>query len=256
MSATIESTQLGQAAVDAAATAGQAAIESTAVGQSVESFHLSLWDLLFGADLIVQIIMLSLVAASVWSWAIIFAKSTRLKQIKAQADKFEETFWSGVALDQFYDSISKKPSHPMAAVFTSAMKEWQRRGGRKGQSIQERIQRVMNVTINREGDQLESQMIFLASVGSTAPFVGLFGTVWGIMESFQGIAASQSTNLAVVAPGIAEALFATAIGLIAAIPAVLAYNKLSTDIGRFMGRLEAFSDEFTNILSRQVEEAA
>ena len=266
MSAAIETTQVTQAGVQQGANAAQTAvdtthlahqaIESTQVGQSVEGFHLSLWDLFWGADLVVQLIMLGLLAASIWSWAIIFAKVTTLKKVNSQADKFEETFWSGVALDQFYETISKKTMHPLAAVFAAAMKEWHRKGSRRGSSTQERIQRMMTVTINREADGLESQMIFLASVGSVAPFVGLFGTVWGIMESFQGIAAAQSTNLAVVAPGIAEALFATAIGLIAAIPAVLAYNKLSTDINRFVARLEGFCDEFTNILSRQVEEAA
>lgn len=262
MSAAIETTPVTQTATQAAQTAidtshlAHQAIDSTQVGQSVEGFHLSLWDLFFGADLVVQLIMLGLVAASVWSWAIIFAKTTALKRVNSQADKFEETFWSGVALDQFYETISKKTMHPIAAVFASAMKEWHRKGSRRGASTQERIQRMMTITVNKEADSLESQMIFLASVGSVAPFVGLFGTVWGIMDSFQGIAAAQSTNLAVVAPGIAEALFATAIGLIAAIPAVLAYNKISTDINRFVGRLETFSEEFTNILSRQVEEAA
>ena len=150
----------------------------------------------------------------------------------------------------------------MTAVFMSAMKEWHRQPARESGktndrfSVQERIQRIMSVTINREMDELEKYMIFLASVGSTAPFIGLFGTVWGIMDSFQSIAVSQSTNLAVVAPGIAEALFATAIGLIAAIPAVLAYNKLSTEINRFGNRLEAFAEEFLTVISRQAEEAA
>jgi biopolymer transport protein TolQ len=231
-------------------------IDTAQVGQSVQNFHMSLWDLFLGADWLVQSIMLMLVAASIWSWAIIFSKTARLKMINRQANQFEEQFWSGSALDQLYDTVAKRPLHPMAAVFVAGMKEWQRKSGRRGVSLQERIERILNVTTNREMEDLESQMIFLASVGSTAPFVGLFGTVWGIMDSFQGIAASQSTNLAVVAPGIAEALFATAVGLIAAIPAVLAYNKLSTEINRFGARLEGFSDEFLTLISRQVEEAA
>lgn len=237
-------------------------IQSVNVGDSVQNFHLSMWDLFFGADWVVQIVLLILVFCSIWSWTIILAKLSRLRILKRQTDKFEEAFWSGVSLNQLFESISKRTLTPMTAVFTAAMKEWHHKPGRDlGKSsdrfsVQERIQRIMSVTINREMDDLEKYMIFLASVGSTAPFIGLFGTVWGIMDSFQSIAASQSTNLAVVAPGLAEALFATAIGLIAAIPAVLAYNKLSTEINRFGNRLEAFAEEFLTIISRQAEEAA
>lgn len=236
-------------------------IQSTAVGESVQSFNLSFWDLFMGADWVVQLVMVLLVAASIWCWTIIFAKFTKLKQLNSQAQKFEETFWSGTSLDHLYDSLSKRTPNPMTELFSVGMAEWRRRSSRGGAmtnrlTVQERIQRIMNVHIARETEAVEKYMIFLASVGSTAPFVGLFGTVWGIMDSFQGIAASQSTNLAVVAPGIAEALFATAVGLIAAIPAVLAYNKLSTEINRYVMRLELFADEFLTVVSRQIEEAA
>jgi biopolymer transport protein TolQ len=237
-------------------------IQSVNVGDSVQNVNLSLWDLFFGADWVVQIVLVTLLFASMWSWTIIFAKASRLKSLKSQANKFEEAFWSGASLETLYEKASKRPLTPLTAIFTSAMKEWHHQsiGGapqiRNTLSMQERLQRIMSVTIQREMEDLEKYMIFLASVGSTAPFIGLFGTVWGIMDSFQSIAVSQSTNLAVVAPGIAEALFATAIGLVAAIPAVLAYNKLSSEINRFGNRLEAFSEEFLMVVSRQAEEAA
>jgi biopolymer transport protein TolQ len=235
-------------------------VQTTAVGQSVEKFHLSLWDLFMGADWVVQLIILMLFAASVWSWALIFSKVTSLRRVNTQAQKFEEAFWSGASLDHLYDAVIQRSLTPMTSLFVAVMKEWKRKhttpNVSQKLSLQERLQRTMNVAINREVGALEKDMIFLASVGSTAPFVGLFGTVWGIMDSFQSIAASQSTNLAVVAPGIAEALFATAIGLIAAIPAVLAYNKLTTDINRFAARLDTFADEFLTLFSRQVEEVA
>ena len=178
----------------------------------------------------------------------------------SQAEEFEEAFWSGGSLEDLYDRIDNRPSNPMASIFTAAMREW-RRSASKGLSdiaskagLAQRIERVMHVTLGREMDGLERNMTFLASVGSTAPFIGLLGTVWGIMNSFQAIAASKDTSLAVVAPGIAEALFATALGLVAAIPAVVAYNKISTDLGRYAARLESFSNEFSAILSRQFEE--
>ncbi|MFT5486264.1 MAG: biopolymer transport protein TolQ, partial [Alphaproteobacteria bacterium] len=195
-------------------------------------------------------------------WAIIFEKIMRMRRLRRQASQFEESFWSGGSLDDLFDRIGSRPVDPMSAVFSSAMREWRRstsRGGKDGDphhSLSERIDRVMQITLNRELEQLERYMTFLASVGSTAPFVGLFGTVWGIMNSFAAIAISKNTSLAVVAPGIAEALFATALGLVAAIPAVVAYNKLSTDINRYAGRLEAFAGEFGTILSRQSEDEA
>jgi biopolymer transport protein TolQ len=208
-------------------------------------------------------VMLLLLLASFWSWAVIFDKLMRLRRLRRDADAFEEGFWSGGSLDDLYDRIGARPLDPMSAIFAAAMREW-RRSAAKGltgsdslrASLQDRIERVMGVTFGREMERLERFMAYLATVGSTAPFVGLFGTVWGIMNSFQSIAASKNTSLAVVAPGIAEALFATALGLVAAIPAVVAYNKLSTDFGRYAGRLEAFSSEFSAILSRQLDEKA
>ncbi|MBX7146241.1 MAG: protein TolQ [Alphaproteobacteria bacterium] len=213
------------------------------------------------ADFIVKSVIILLAMASIWSWAIIFDKSTKLRKLKASANKFEESFWSGGSLEELFDRIGARPSDPMSSIFVGAMREW-RRSAAKGllgtdqlrANLQERIERVMNITISRELEYLERQMIFLASVGSAAPFIGLFGTVWGIMNSFSSIAMTKNTTLAVVAPGIAEALFATAFGLVAAIPAVLAYNKLSSDINRYAHRLETFSSEFGAILSRQLEE--
>jgi biopolymer transport protein TolQ len=224
---------------------------------------LSIWGLFLSADIIVKAVMLILLGASFWSWAVIFDKLMRLRRLKREAGTFEESFWSGGSLDDLYDRIGNRPPDPMSAIFAAAMREW-RRSAAKGligsgplrASLQDRIERVMQVTIGREMERLERFMSFLATVGSTAPFVGLFGTVWGIMNSFQAIAAQKNTSLAVVAPGIAEALFATALGLVAAIPAVVAYNKLSTDFGRYAGRLEAFSTEFSAILSRQLDEKA
>ena len=219
---------------------------------------LSLIGLFLQADIVVKIVMLMLIAASVWVWAIVFEKVTSLRRATRAADAFEDRFWSGGSLDELYETEGSKPAHPMAAVFGAAMTEWRRSTRAAGADLargfaRERVERAMGVTIQREMEALEKWMIFLASVGSTAPFVGLFGTVWGIMNSFSAIAQMQNTNLAVVAPGIAEALFATAIGLIAAIPAVLAYNKISTDLARFAVRLEGFSTEFGAILSRQSE---
>ena len=221
---------------------------------------MSIWSLFLQADFLVKIVMVGLVLASFWCWAIIFEKIMRMRRLRRQAGQFEENFWSGGSLDDLFDRIGSRPIDPMSAIFSSAMREWRRstsRAGREGeshQSLSERIDRVMQITLNRELEQLERYMTFLASVGSTAPFVGLFGTVWGIMNSFSAIAVSKNTSLAVVAPGIAEALFATALGLVAAIPAVIAYNKLSTDINRYAGRLEAFAGEFGAILSRQSED--
>ncbi len=227
---------------------------------------LSLWGLFVQADIVVKIVMIGLLAASVWVWAIVFEKTTSLRRANKEADGFEDRFWSGGSLDVLYDTEGLKPGHPMAAVFGAAMSDWrrsQRKAGAEGaraalgpSGVGERVDRAITVTIQREMDRMERWMVFLASVGSTAPFVGLFGTVWGIMHSFSAIAAMHNTNLAVVAPGIAEALFATAIGLVAAIPAVLAYNKISTDLGRYASRLEGFGAEFSAILSRQSEERA
>lgn len=222
---------------------------------------LSIWSLFWRADLVVKAIILVLLFASVWCWAIIFEKLFRLRRLNNQANAFESEFWSGGAIDDLYDRIGAQPQDPMAAVFVAAMREWRRamsRGGAEERptsaGLQDRIDRVMQITANRELERVERYMTFLASTGSTAPFIGLFGTVWGIMNSFQAIGISKNTSLAVVAPGIAEALFATALGLLAAIPAVLAYNLLSRELDRYAGRLNSFSEEFLAILSRQKEE--
>ena len=231
-------------------------VTAQALGQAAHD--LSLWGLFLQADWVVKAVMIGLLIASVWVWAIVFDKVTGLRRANRAADAFEDRFWSGGSLDELYAREGVEPSHPTAAVFGAAMREWRRSAGAAGimGGAKERVERAMTVTIGREMERLERWMVFLASVGSVAPFVGLFGTVWGIMNSFAAIAGMQNTNLAVVAPGIAEALFATAIGLVAAIPAVLAYNKLNTDLARFAARMESFATEFAAILSRQTEAAA
>jgi len=236
-------------------------IDPATMAAAAEAYNLSIWGLFVRADLVVKTVILALMLASFWSWAIIFDKVIRMRRLDRQTTEFEDNFWSGGSLDDLYDRAGNRPQHPMAAVFGAAMREWRRsiskgRAGTGGiqESLQQRIERVMQVAVAREMERLERYMIFLASVGSTAPFVGLFGTVWGIMNSFQSIGATHNTSLSVVAPGIAEALFATALGLVAAIPAVIAYNKLSSDLGRYSNRLESFSGEFSAILSRQLEE--
>ena len=222
---------------------------------------ISILGLFLQADLVVKFVIVLLVAASVWVWAVIIEKSLSIRRANRDATQFEDRFWSGGSLDELYEVEGARPRHPIAAVFGAAMGEWKRSAKVAGAdlsrgSVRERIDRAVIVTVTREMDRMERWMVFLASVGSVAPFVGLFGTVWGIMRSFSAIASSRNTNLSVVAPGIAEALFATAIGLVAAIPAVLAYNKLSSDLGRFAGRMEGFGTEFGAILSRQSEEKA
>ena len=225
------------------------------------SDELSMIGLFLRADVIVKLVLVGLIVASVWSWAIIIDKYLRMRRMYEAADRFEDSFWSGGSLEDLYERIGKQPSDPMSLLFAAAMREWRRTTGsgrnlenRLHAGLQSRIGQVMQLTMDREMERIERYMGFLATVGSTAPFVGLFGTVWGIMNSFQSIATTSSTSLVVVAPGIAEALFATALGLVAAIPAVVAYNKFSTDIGRFASRLEAFAGEFSAILSRQLEE--
>jgi biopolymer transport protein TolQ len=231
-------------------------VDTTAAGGD-----LSLLSLFLQADLVVKTVMVLLLAASVWVWAIVFEKTATLRRVNRAATQFEDRFWSGGSLDELYESEGARPTHPVAAVFGAAMGEWRRSAQVAGADVsrggvRDRVDRTVAVTVQREMDRMERWMVFLASVGSTAPFIGLFGTVWGIMRSFSAIATSRNTNLSVVAPGIAEALFATAIGLVAAIPAVLAYNKLSTDLSRFASRMEGFGSEFAGILSRQSEERA
>tara|TARA_Y100000591_G_scaffold318662_1_gene329849 strand:- start:185 stop:844 length:660 start_codon:yes stop_codon:yes gene_type:complete len=215
------------------------------------------------ADPVVKAVMLLLIVASVWCWAIIFEKMTRIRRQKRGAEEFDDLFWSGGSLDDLYNSLGDEPDSAQAKVFVSAMREWRRAtvkgltSGLRGElklSVLARIERNMSLTITREMDQLERGMNFLASIGSVSPFVGLFGTVWGIMNSFTSIAESKNTSLAVVAPGIAEALFATALGLLAAIPAVAAYNKFSGDMDKIGTSLDVFAQEFTTLLGRQLDE--
>ena len=214
------------------------------------------------AGIVVKTVMVLLLLASLWSWAIIINKWIALAGLKRKAARFEKVFWSGQSLDELYQQFAARNDHPMAAMFVAALREWRRAfeagAPRENQiaGIKERIDKAMSVTILRETDGIERQLGFLATVGAVAPFIGLFGTVWGIMNSFAAIAARHDTTLAVVAPGIAEALFATAMGLFAAVPAVIFYNRFINEIGRYSNRLDAFADEFSAILSRQLEEKA
>jgi len=227
---------------------------------AVAEHDLSMWGLFMMADPIVKSVMLALILASIWGWTVILAKRSTLKRLNKKANMFEDSFWSGEPLDKIYQRVKNSKPDPMLITFSAGMEEWQTgiAGGvpvkeSMQASLRQRVERAMNVAIGREINALEKGMTFLASVGSTAPFIGLFGTVWGIMNSFSSIAATNNTSLAVVAPGIAEALFATALGLVAAIPAVVAYNVFSNGINRYADRLEAFADEFTAILSRHLD---
>ena len=221
--------------------------------------NLSLWSLFSNADIMVKLVMIGLLLASVWVWAIVIDKVLLFSRMRRAMDRFEQAFWSGQSLEELYKSLSSRPTHSMAALFVAAMREWKRSlegQARSFAGLQMRIEKVMDVTIAREVERLERRLLVLATVGSAGPFVGLLGTVWGIMTSFRAIAGQQSTSLAVVAPGIAEALFATAIGLIAAIPATIFYNKFASEVNRQAQRLEGFADEFSAILSRQIDERA
>ena len=223
------------------------------------SHDLSMLNLFIRADIVVQLVMIVLILASFWSWAIIIDKIIKFRRVSADSNDFEQDFWSGGNLEELYKRVGSNPDNPLAMLFSTAMREWLRstEGGldvHAHTGLQARIHQVMRVAIDREVERLEKYMGFLATVGSTATFLGLFGTVWGIMNSFQAIAATKDTSLAVVAPGIAEALFATALGLVAAIPAVVAYNKFSNDLQRIITRLEGFAGEFSAILSRQLDQ--
>jgi biopolymer transport protein TolQ len=217
---------------------------------------LSILGLFLQAHWVVKTVMIGLLACSIWVWAIAIDKFFLFRRTKSAMDRFEQAFWSGQSLEELYRGLSSKPTHSMAALFVAAMREWKRSfegHARSFAGLQQRIDKVMDVTIMREIDRLERRLLVLATVGSAGPFIGLFGTVWGIMNSFQSIAASKNTSLAVVAPGIAEALFATALGLLAAIPAVIFYNKFNSEVARHAARLEGFADEFSAILSRQID---
>ncbi len=234
-------------------------VDATLLAGSVGADDFSMLSLFLRADVVVKAVIVILILASIWCWAIIFEKLMTLRKLNTRANSFESAFWSGGSLDDLYDRVGVNPSDPMSAVFVAAMREWRRNppGAKESATamvtISERIDRVMQITLTREMERVERQLTLLATTGSTAPFIGLFGTVWGIMNSFQSIALSQNTSLAVVAPGIAEALFATALGLLAAIPAVVAYNKISKDLDRYANRLDSFAGELAAILSRELD---
>lgn len=218
---------------------------------AAEVLDFSLWALFMKADWIVKSVMILLVAASFWTWAIIIDKALAFARLNGKAKRFETFFWSGRPLEELYRRIGQKRDHPMAVVFVAAMKEWNRSYDSADDQnvLQHRLDRTMSIAMTKELTKIERHLPFLATIGSTAPFIGLFGTVWGIMNAFQSIALSRDTNLAVVAPGIAEALFATALGLLAAIPAVMAYNKFSGDLNRYATKLETFADEFSGLIT-------
>lgn len=234
------------------------AVSSAALG-AVSAAGLSPVQLFLHASIVVKLVMIGLAACSIFVWAVIVEKILLIRRVNREASAFEDRFWAGGSLDDLYESEGARPVHPMAAVFGAAMGEWRRssrienvdmvRGG-----TQNRIDRAINITIARENDRLSRYVTALATIGPVAPFVGLFGTVWGIMHAFGSIAAMHNTNLSVVAPGISEALFATAIGLLTAIPAYVAYNMISRALDNFSERMEAFGIEFAAILSRQSEE--
>ena len=219
--------------------------------------EISIIGLFLKADWVVKLVMLGLLAASVCVWAIAIDKFILYRRTRQAMKHFEQVFWSGQSLEELYRALSTRPTDSMAALFVAAMREWKRsfEGPQPAlASLQMRLDKVMDVTIQREVERLEKWLLVLATVGSASPFVGLFGTVWGIMNSFQAIAVSKNTSLAVVAPGIAEALLATAIGLVAAIPATIFYNKFSSEVNKLTTRLQGFADEFSSILSRQIDE--
>lgn len=221
-----------------------------------QEIDFSLLALFLRASLTVKLVMIVLTGASFWSWSIVFRKFIAFRAARAEADAFDRAFWSGEPLDELFDQIGPTPDGASQRIFAAGMLEWRRSHRHDGELItgaQARIDRSMDVAIAKENEALNSGLSFLATVGSTAPFVGLFGTVWGIKVAFEEIAISQNTSLAVVAPGISEALVATAIGLVAAIPAVVLYNKLSGDADKISSGYEAFADEFSTILSRQLD---
>ena len=216
----------------------------------------TMWALFLRATITVKLVMILLVAASIWCWAVIFDKWNQYRKARTEAAIFDRAFWSGEPLDVLFDKVGTNPQGPSETIFAAGMTEWRRSHKQDGGLIAgatARIDRSMDVAIAKEAGRLQKGLPVLATVGSTAPFVGLFGAVGGIMNAFIEIAEQQNTNLAVVAPGIAEALLATGMGLMAAIPAVVFYNKLSADSDRILGGYEGFSDEFATILSRQLD---
>jgi len=221
-----------------------------------EAADFTMWALFARATIIVKFVMIALILASVWCWAVIIDKIVQYRKARREAEIFDRAFWSGEPLDGLFDEIGPNPAGQSQKIFAAGMTEWRRSHKQDGNLIagaQARIDRSMDVAIAKETAALQRGLPVLATTGSTAPFVGLFGTVWGIMNAFIEIAEAQNTNLAVVAPGIAEALLATGLGLLAAIPAVIFYNKLSADADRIASGYEAFADEFATILSRQLD---
>jgi len=222
----------------------------------MENEAFTFWALFGRATITVKIVMIMLIGSSFWSWSIILKKLLLFRTARSEASNFDQAFWSGEPLDELFEKLGPEPNGHTARVFASGMVEWERSHRSDGVMIagaQARIDRSMDVAVVREAEDLQSGLTILATIGSTAPFIGLFGTVWGIMNAFIEIAEQQSTNLAVVAPGIAEALLATGLGLLAAIPAVIFYNKLSADSDRIVAGYESFADEFSTILSRQLD---
>ncbi len=218
---------------------------------------ISIFGMFWNAHLVVKCVMLGLLFSSVWCWAIIINKTILFSRTRKAIDRFEGVFWSGQSLEELYVNLSQRETIGMASLFVAAMREWKRSFQNVGSSfmgLHARLEKVLDVSIAREVEKLESSLIVLATVASTAPFVGLFGTVWGIMTSFRSIAASKNTSLAVIAPGLAEALLATAIGLFAAIPALIFFNNLQGVVAKFQARMESFADEFSSILSRQIDQ--
>ena len=227
---------------------------------AAESVDFSMLSLFLRADFVVKSVIIILILASLYSWTIIVAKLIRIRQLKNLEKEFEEIFWSGNSFEDLYETLNFNKQDPKSKIFCAAISEWRKSKSdtlddspSNINSLKDRMQRSMIVTFNKESEIVEKNLTFLATAGSTAPFVGLFGTVWGIMNSFKSIAVAQNTNLSVVAPGIAEALFATALGLFVAIPAVVAYNKISSDLSKYFISLETFMDEFTTIFFRQLE---
>ncbi|GHS92204.1 hypothetical protein AGMMS49949_03940 [Alphaproteobacteria bacterium] len=241
---------------------GNLAHVQTTATSAAATLDTSVWALFLRAEFVIQLVIVGLLLASLWSWTIIIDKTRRLKHLNSAANEFEEMFWSASSLETLYERIYGKPTDPLCSLFCAAMREWRHalsRGGRKLSNglkgnLEQQIDRVMQLIISKEVAALERHTGFLASLGSNGMIVGLFGTVLGIMHSFQSIAQQQSANLAAVAPGISEALFATAIGLIAAIPASIAYNSISSNLNRYANRLDTFASEFNAIVSRQLEE--
>ncbi|MBC2837225.1 protein TolQ [Paragemmobacter straminiformis] len=223
---------------------------------AAQEIDFSLLALFMKATLTNKLVLMTLMGMSFWSWSIIIQRHMTFRKARVEAAEFDQAFWSGEPLDELFETIAPDPQGAAQRIFAAGMTEWRRSHRQDGGLIagaQARIDRAMDVAIAREAEVLNKGLAFLATTGSTAPFIGLFGTVWGIKHSFEQIAISQNTNLAVVAPGIAEALLATAIGLVAAIPAVVAYNKLNSDSERILGGYESFADEFATILSRQLD---